>query len=426
MEGCAWSIPHRRGRVYNPCVRPEPAANPSEKLRGNPSVRSQICRSLGLVVISISAVSAAVHASPAPAVPAPMTISGDWQLQDVAKVPQAGAEVSRAAFNTRGLVCGHGSRHGAHHAGEQPRLSRAALRRKQPARKHSREPGAHLVLVSHARSTCPRRTRASASGSTSTASTTPSTVWVNGVQVGTTRGAFIRGIFDITANVKPGKKAVLAVLVAPQPHPGISHEHTLRNGIGTERRRDRHRRAYVSLHHRLGLDSRHPRPRHRHLAEGLSLRHRPGGGEGSARHHRPSPAATDSADVAVQATVENVSEQTGDRACSQGSIEEHCLRAAGRSSPRTASKIVSFDPKTTPALHLDHPRLWWPNGYGAAESLPAASELQGRQDRFPTRRTSASASARSPTACPAPTRSPSPSTACRSSSAAATGAWMKP
>ena len=46
------------------------------------------------------------------------------------------------------------------------------------------------------------------------------------------RGAFIRGIFDITAHVKPGKKAVLAVLVSPQPHPGIPHEHTLRNGLG--------------------------------------------------------------------------------------------------------------------------------------------------------------------------------------------------
>jgi hypothetical protein len=33
-------------------------------------------------------------------------------------------------------------------------------------------------------------------------------VWVNGVKVGTTRGAFIRGIFDITAQVVPGNPAV--------------------------------------------------------------------------------------------------------------------------------------------------------------------------------------------------------------------------
>jgi hypothetical protein len=57
-------------------------------------------------------------------------------------------------------------------------------------------------------------------------------VLVNGVQLGTIRGAFIRGFIDITANVKPGKKAVLAVLVTPQPHPGVPHEHTLRTGLG--------------------------------------------------------------------------------------------------------------------------------------------------------------------------------------------------
>ena len=57
-------------------------------------------------------------------------------------------------------------------------------------------------------------------------------VWVNGAQVGTIRGAFIRGIFDITALVKPGHDAVVAVLVTPQPHPGVPHEHNLRNGVG--------------------------------------------------------------------------------------------------------------------------------------------------------------------------------------------------
>ena len=28
------------------------------------------------------------------------------------------------------------------------------------------------------------------------------------------------------------------------------------------------------------------------------------------------------------------------------------------------SKLVSFDPKTTPQLHVLNPKLWWPNGYG--------------------------------------------------------------
>src|SRR6202789_4085417 len=57
-------------------------------------------------------------------------------------------------------------------------------------------------------------------------------VWVNGQQVGTMKGAFARGIFDVSPMVKADKKMVLAVLVSPQPHPGSPHEHTIRDGVG--------------------------------------------------------------------------------------------------------------------------------------------------------------------------------------------------
>ena len=57
-------------------------------------------------------------------------------------------------------------------------------------------------------------------------------MWVNGKQIGSTLGAFVRGAFDISSVVQPGSTAVLAVLVSPQPHPGVSHEHTIANGLG--------------------------------------------------------------------------------------------------------------------------------------------------------------------------------------------------
>ncbi len=57
-------------------------------------------------------------------------------------------------------------------------------------------------------------------------------VWVNGRQVGAMKGAFSRGIFDISQDVKAGGKAAIAVLVTPQPHPGDPHEHTIRDGVG--------------------------------------------------------------------------------------------------------------------------------------------------------------------------------------------------
>jgi hypothetical protein len=47
----------------------------------------------------------------------------------------------------------------------------------------------------------------------------------------------------------------------------------------------------------------------------------------------------------------------------QGQIENLAFQQEVELAPRS-SKLVSFDAKTTPALHVEKPRLWWPNGYG--------------------------------------------------------------
>jgi hypothetical protein len=74
---------------------------------------------------------------------------------------------------------------------------------------------------------------------------------------------------------------------------------------------------------------------------------------------------TDSSDVTVQATVENVSDapQTG---VVQGTIENIVFERQVELAPHSTQTIV-FDAKNTPALDIDHPRLWWPNGYGEQE-----------------------------------------------------------
>ena len=153
-------------------------------------------------------------------------------------------------------------------------------------------------------------------------------VWVNGAQVGTIRGAFIRGIFDITAQVKPGQQAVVAVLVTPQPHPGVPHEHTLRDGVGpnggitsidgptflstigwdwldTVRDRD------TGIWQKVYLSATGP----------VVLK------DPLVTTDLPLP-KTDSSDVAVQTTVENI----GDKPVTgvvRGHDREHCFRAAG-------------------------------------------------------------------------------------------------
>ena len=57
-------------------------------------------------------------------------------------------------------------------------------------------------------------------------------VWLNGQSLGTIKGAFIRGIFDVTRVIKPGQTNVLAVRISPPPHPGIPQEQSIKGGPG--------------------------------------------------------------------------------------------------------------------------------------------------------------------------------------------------
>jgi len=190
-------------------------------------------------------------------------------------------------------------------------------------------------------------------------------VWVNGTQVGTMRGAFARGRFDISSAVKAGSRAVVAVLVSPQPHPGDPHEHTLRAGMGGNG-------GVTALDgptflSTIGWDWL-PAIRDRDTgiwqkvylsATGPVVLKAP-----LVTTDLPLP-RLDQADVAVETTVENVSDQAV-RGVVRGSIGnirfERTVEVAARS-----SQVVKFDPNATPALRLEHPRLWWPNGYGKQE-----------------------------------------------------------
>ena len=57
-------------------------------------------------------------------------------------------------------------------------------------------------------------------------------VWLNGKALGNIKGAFIRGMYDVTEVLKPGETNVLLVRVSPPPHPGIPHEQSILGGPG--------------------------------------------------------------------------------------------------------------------------------------------------------------------------------------------------
>jgi hypothetical protein len=188
-------------------------------------------------------------------------------------------------------------------------------------------------------------------------------VWVNGTKVGAIRGAFIRGIFDITANVTPGSDAVVAVLVSPQPHPGAPHIHSVRLGIGPNGGLSSiDGPTFLSA---IGWDWMPTIPdRDTGIWQKVYL-----SSSGPVTINNPFVITdlplprTDSADLTVQATLENVTDQA-EQGELEGEIGKIRFTKSVNLAPHT-TQLVSFDAKDTPVLHIENPRLWWPNGYGA-------------------------------------------------------------
>ncbi len=162
--------------------------------------------------------------------------------------------------------------------------------------------------------------------------------------------------------MKPGDTAVVAVRVSPQPHPGVPHEHTIANGLGRNggitaidgptflctmgwdwipaiRDRD------TGLWRTVWLSATGPVQIENPLVT----------------TDLPLPSAS-TADVTVQATLDNTSDkkEVGELEGSFGDVQFSQKVTLAPKSTQT----VSFDPKTTAALHVANPKLWWPNGYG--------------------------------------------------------------
>ncbi|HEY3863908.1 MAG TPA: glycoside hydrolase family 2 TIM barrel-domain containing protein [Verrucomicrobiae bacterium] len=187
-------------------------------------------------------------------------------------------------------------------------------------------------------------------------------IWVNGHQAGTMRGAFARGIFDVSKFAAPGQPAALAVLITPQPHPGTPHEHTIKDGMGLNggitaidgpcflctigwdwipaiRDRDSGiwQKVYLSATGPVAI--RNPL-----VTTDLPL------------------PDLDHADVGIATTLENYSDAQVSGVL-KGDFGDVSFETPV-TIPARQTNMVSLSPATVPALRLTHPNLWWPNGYG--------------------------------------------------------------
>jgi len=309
--------------------------------------------------------------------PQPVTLAAGWQLQDAAKVAEAGAVVSGVRYKPQGW-----------YAATVPGTVLTSLVNDgvypEPLYGENNRPDKipdslsrtafwYRTVVMVPKTYAGRRVWLNSEGINFSAQ-----VWVNGRQVGSMKGAFSRGIFDVSQDVKPGKAAVLAVLVSPQPHAGDPHEHTIRNGVGMNGGITAiDGPTFLST---IGWDWL-PAIRDRDTgiwqkvflsASGPVLVRDP-----LVTTDLPLP-KVDTADVAVQARVENVSD-VAQKGVLKGSFGDVSFEQAVEIAPHS-SQTVSFDPKTTVALRVNHPKLWWPNGYGPQNlyALHLSFEIDGK------------------------------------------------
>ncbi|MGC2161014.1 MAG: sugar-binding domain-containing protein [Silvibacterium sp.] len=312
-----------------------------------------------------------------PTLPQPITISSGWQLQDIAKVSQSGAVIAVSKFKPQGW-----------YAATVPGTVLTSLVNDgvypEPLYGENNRPD--KIPDSLCRTSYWYRTSFKVPKSYAHSHiwlnldgiNYSADIWVNGKLVGSVRGAFIRGTFDISENVKPGKKTVLAILVSPQPHPGVPHEHTIRDGLGKNG-------GITAIDGPTFLSTMGwdwiPAIRDRDTgiwqkvfisASGPAVLKNP-----LVTTDLPLP-RLDTADITIQTTVENVTDFP-QKGVLEGSFGDISFQQPVELAPHS-SQIIALDPRTTPALHVHDPKLWWPNGYGPQNlyTLHLAFDVDGK------------------------------------------------
>jgi len=190
-------------------------------------------------------------------------------------------------------------------------------------------------------------------------------VWFNSTRLGEIRGAFMRGVFDVSALIRPGQPNALVVRVSPVPHPGIPHEESLKAGAGPNGGsmcfdgptffctegwdwipgiRDR----CTGIWQDVVL----------HVSGPVTL--------GDVQVKTDLPLSDNStADISVSALIENhrAAEET---VIVRGAFEGVTFEKTVTLAPGENGQ-AKFSSGEFKELTVQNPRLWWPNGYGQPE-----------------------------------------------------------
>lgn len=189
-------------------------------------------------------------------------------------------------------------------------------------------------------------------------------VWLNGRNLGSIKGAFIRGVFDVTEHVRKDGPNSLAVRISPPPHPGIPHEQSVKAGPGENG-------GALALDGPtfIATEGWDWIPGIRDRNSGLwrdvvlSATAKVSIGDPQVVTTLPLP-ATDRADVEISVPLRNVHSGPVRGALTATFadvvVKKQVELPAGESTVRLL-------PTEFEALRVKQPRLWWPNGYGPQE-----------------------------------------------------------
>src|SRR5271157_2032911 len=214
-------------------------------------------------------------------------------------------------------------------------------------------------------------------------------VWLNGQSLGNIKGAFIRGVFDVTDVLKARQTNVLAVRVSPPPHPGIPHEQSILGGPGENG-------GMMCLDGPTFVATEGwdwiPAIRDRDTGIWQQVTLTATGvvkiGDPQVVTKLPLP-DTSRADIEITVPLQNASDKLV-RGTIRATIEQVAVTKEVDVPP--GKSAVKFAPAEFAQLTLQNPRLWWPNGYGKPELYQmkidfsdSGKESDSKQVRFGVR-----------------------------------------
>jgi len=202
-------------------------------------------------------------------------------------------------------------------------------------------------------------------------------VWLNGKKLGSFTGAFLRGKFDVTSAIVVTGENVLAVRVSPPQHPGIAHEQSMKAGPGENggiQTLDGPTFAATEGWDWIpGI-----RDRNTGIWQDVTLTATGAVEVGDLQVVTTLPKLDRSeADIEIEAPLTNTSVEPveGDLTANFDDVQ-----ISKRVRVEPGETVVRLKPEEFAQLKVQHPRLWWPNGYGepALHTLKVAFTANGK------------------------------------------------